>query len=194
MSAEERHIAISKRKNVGLIVALCLTSPVVSVAMTARKFRVDFWSIWDEIGEKIPDMCPFTWPDPEPCPPPESINTSQILQLSADDLVYYWTPDAPFSFSDEMDSWMKALRTELESIRETIPVSEFLHVLVTNIANSETIFFRDLFYEFIQKQNEPKVQQAVILLGRMAQRKDKNIRKYIEILGNPFLRKRVLRF
>ena len=194
MSAEERRAAIAEDTNAGLLVAFCLTSPAVSVTMTAREFAVDFWSIWDEIGEKVPDMCPFTWSDPEPCPPLEPVYTHQFLELDPDDLAYYWTPDAPFSFSDEMNSWMESLRTELETISETLTAQEFLRVLVTNIASAETIFFRDSFYEFIHRQEETKVQQAVILLGRMGQREDENIRKYVAILGNPILRERVLGF
>lgn len=156
-------LRLRKIRMPGLLIAFCLTSPAVSVAMTAREFAVDFWSIWDEIGEKVPDMCPFTWSDPEPCPPLEPVYTHQFLELDPDDLAYYWTPDAPFSFSDEMNSWMESLRTELETISETLPAQEFLRVLVTNIASAETIFFRDSFYEFIHRQEETKVQQAVIL-------------------------------
>ena len=157
MSAEERRAAIAEDTNAGLLVAFCLTSPAVSVAMTAREFAVDFWSIWDEIGEKVPDMCPFTWSDPEPCPPLEPVYTHQFLELDPDDLAYYWTTDAPFSFSEEMNSWMESLRTELETSSETLTAQEFLRVLVTNIASSETIFFRDSFYEFIHRQEETKV-------------------------------------
>lgn len=89
---------------------------------------------------------------------------------------------------------MESLRTELETSSETLTAQEFLRVLVTNIASAETIFFRDSFYEFIHRQEETKVQQAVLLLGQMAQRKDENIRKYVAILGNPILRERVLGF
>ena len=43
-------------------------------------------------------------------------------------------------------------------------------------------------------EDEEAVQKAVLLLGRMGQRKDEHIRTYIAILGNPILRERVLGF
>ena len=182
-------------KEDSLILAICLVSPVVAVAMTAKEFDVDFWSIWDEIGEKIPDVCELKPPEPKPCPPLESVaETHEVLSLDVDDMAYYWTPDAPFQFSEEMTSWMKTLRIELEDITETISTQDFLPTLAANISAADGTFFRDCFYEFIHRQDETVVQKAVILLGRMGKRTDENIRKYVAILGNPQLRERVLGF
>ena len=89
---------------------------------------------------------------------------------------------------------MKTLRIELEDITETISTQDFLPTLAANISAANGTFFRDCFYEFIHRQDENVVQKAVILLGRMGKRTDKNIRKYVAILGNPQLRERVLGF
>jgi len=77
---------------------------------------------------------------------------------------------------------------------ETIPAGAFLSTLAAGIAGGDGTFFRDAFYEFIHRQDEEAVQKAVLLLGRMGQRKDEHIRTYIAILGNPILRERVLGF
>ena len=39
-----------------MILAIRLISPAVAAAMTVKEFNVVFWSIRDEIGEKIPDV------------------------------------------------------------------------------------------------------------------------------------------
>lgn len=195
MTAEKRRSAMDSHKRDDLILAISLVSPVVAVAMTAKEFDVDFWSIWDEIGEKIPDVCELKPPEPKPCPPLESVaDTHEVLSLDVDDMAYYWTPDAPFQFSEEMTSWMKTLRIELEDITETISTQNFLPTLAANISAADGTFFQDCFYEFIHRQDETAVQKAVILLGRMGKRTDENIRKYVAILGNPQLRERVLGF
>ena len=49
-------------------------------------------------------------------------------------------------------------------------------------------------YEFISRQSEPKIQSAVLLMGRLAQREDKNLKRFHAILANPLLRKDVLGF
>lgn len=53
---------------------------------------------------------------------------------------------------------------------------------------------RDAFYEFISHQSEPKVQAAVRLMGRLAQREDKNLKRFHAILANPLMRKDVFWF
>lgn len=195
MTAEERRLAMDAHKSDHLILAIDFVSPVVAVAMIAKEFNVDFWTIWDEIGENIPDMCVIKPPNPKPCPPLEPVAaTCKMPRVNADDMAYYWTPDAPFEFSDEMISWMNGLRSELEGITETIPTKDFLPALAANISAADGVFFRDCFYELIRRQDEIAVQKAVILLGRMGEREDKNIRKYVAILGNPLLRERTLGF
>ena len=53
---------------------------------------------------------------------------------------------------------------------------------------------RDAFYEFISRQSEPKIQSAVLLMGRLAQQEDKNLKRFHAILANPLLRKDVFGF
>ena len=51
-----------------------------------------------------------------------------------------------------------------------------------------------MLYEFIARQAEPKVQAAVLLLKRLAERGEPNVRRYLAILGNPALREIVFGF
>ena len=109
-------------------------------------------------------------------------------------MAYYWRSDDGMQFSDEMAAWMQSLRAELDGITDTIPPDKFLQTMVDAIAGAGSYAFRDMFYGFIARQAEPKVQAAVLLLERLAERGEPNIRRYLAILGNPALREKVFGF
>lgn len=54
MTAEERGAAAKEQDRIRLLFLARFVPPTAAVTMTAREFGVDFWSIWDEIGENIP--------------------------------------------------------------------------------------------------------------------------------------------
>ena len=166
--------------------------PAVSIACIAKEFDAAFWGIWDEIGGQIPEA-PRLY-TPEPCPPVEPFSTQSLLDLNPDDMAYYWTPDSGLQFSDEFIKQMEKWRSELDAITEHIVPQDFLKALADNISTGGSIFFRDAFYEFISRQSEPKVQATVLLMGRLAAREDKNLKRFLAILANPLLRKDTLGF
>ena len=127
-------------------------------------------------------------------PPVEPISTQDFFKLNPDDMVYWWTKEAPVAFSPELGKWMKALRAELNQISDTIPPQDFLVTLAENIDSLGTLAFRDMLYEFVERQNEQKVQAAVILMGRLAERKSPYGRQYQALLANKALRQKVLGF
>lgn len=98
--------------------------------------------------------------------------------MNPDDMVYWWTREEPVVFSPELEKWMKGLRAELNHISETIQPQDFLVTLAENIDNLGALAFRDMLYEFVERQNEQKVQAAVILMGRLAERKSPYGRQY----------------
>ena len=185
----ERHTTIREQNN-RLALVDSFVSPVPAVALTAHEFGTDFWPLWDEAGEAIPNMNLF--PAPEPCPPVEPVSTQELFHVSSDDMAYYWRPDGKFQFSDEMTAWMRSLRTELDGTADTIPQEKFLQMMVEAIATSGEYAFREMFYDFIARQAEPRAQAAVLLLSRLTECGESNVRRYLAILGNPALRVEVL--
>ena len=109
-------------------------------------------------------------------------------------MAYYWTPDCGLQFSDEFKKQVAAWRSELEAITDRIAPQDFLKTLANNISTGGSIFFRDAFYEFISRQPEPKVQEAVLLMGCLAEREDEDLKRFHAVLGNPMLRKEVFGF
>ena len=192
MPMDERSAVIDKQGGSTLAFSYCFVSPALAVAMTAREFGVDFWALWDELGADIPSVGRF--PAPQSCPPVEPVSTQELFGVAPDDMAYYWQPDGKVQFSDEMTAWMQALRAELDGITDTIPPEKFLQAMVDTIAGAGSYAFRDMFYGFIARQAEPKVQAAVLLLNRLVECGEPNVRRYLAILGNPALREAVFGF
>ena len=192
MPMDERSAVIDEQGGNTLAFSYCFVSPALAVAMTAREFGVDFWVLWDELGADIPSVERF--PAPQPCPPVEPVSTQELFGVAPDDMAYYWRSDGKVQFSDEMTAWMQSLRVELDGITDTIPSEKFLQTMVDAIAGAGNYAFRDMFYAFIARQAEPKVQAAVLLLKRLAERGEPNVRRYLAILGNPALRETVFGF
>ena len=192
MPMDERSAVIDEQGGNTLAFSYCFVSPALAVAMTAREFGVDFWALWDELGADIPSVERF--PAPQPCPPVEPVSTQELFGVAPDDMAYYWRSDGKVQFSDEMAAWMQSLRAELDGVTDTIQPEKFLQTMVDAIAGAGSYAFRDMFYGFIARQAEPKVQAAVLLLGRLAERGEPNVRRYLEILGNPALREKVFGF
>ena len=188
----ERSVVIDEQGGNTLAFSYCFVSPALAVAMTAREFGVDFWVLWDELGADIPSVERF--PAPQPCPPVEPVSTQELFGVAPDDMAYYWRSDGKVQFSDEMTAWMQALRAELDGITDTLPPERFLQAMADAIPGAGNYAFRDMFYGFIARQAEPKVQAAVLLLERLAERGEPNIRRYLAILGNPALREKVFGF
>ncbi len=181
----KRHTTIREQNN-RLALANSFVSPVPAAALTAHEFGADFWPLWDEVGEAIPNMNLF--PAPESCPPVEPVSTQELFHVSSDEMAYYWRPDGKVQFSNEMTAWMRSLRVELDGIAGAVPQKDFPQAMVEAISASGKYAFREMFYTFIVRQTEPRVQAAVLLLSRLAERGEPNVRRYLAILGNPALR------
>ena len=195
MPTEEKRQAIHQQKDTDqqyLLFAFFMMPPAVSIACIAKEFDAAFWEIWNEIGGQIPEA-PRLY-TPEPCPPVEPLSTQKFLDLNPDDMAYYWTPDCGLQFSDEFKKQVAAWRSELEAITDRIAPQDFLKTLADSIAAGGHIFFRDTFYEFIARQAETKIQVAVLLMGRLAEREDEDLKRFHAVLGNPMLRKEVFGF
>ena len=195
MPTEEKRQAIHQQKDTDqqyLLFAFFMMPPAVSIACIAKEFDAAFWEIWNEIGGQIPEV-PRLY-TPEPCPPVEPLSTQRLLDLNPDDMAYYWTPDSGMQFSDAFQKQLTEWRSEWDSMTGGIPPQDFLKTLADSVAAGGHIFFRDTFYEFISRQAEPRIQAAVLLMGRLAEREDENLKRFHAVLGNPVLRRQVFDF
>ncbi len=166
-----------KRAGNTLAFSYCLVSPALAVAMTAREFGVDFWALWDELGADIPRVERF--PPPQPCPPVEPVPTQELFRCCLRRhgvLLAVGRRNAVLRRDGGVDA---VARAELDGITDTIPPDKFLQTMVEAIASAGSYAFRDMFYGFIARQAEPRRQAAVLLLERLAERGEPNIRRYL---------------
>lgn len=182
----------AKREVSQLLLTRYMLTPALASAMAAKEYGVEFWPLWEEIGERIPQLGRYE--TSKPCPPVAPVSTQELLGVKPDDLVYWWTPEHPISFSTKLTEWMDNLRMELEHVWERIPPEEFQETLLTNIDLSSARAFLAVYDEFLDKKDDPKVQAAVILMRRLSRRSDPYERQYQALLANHALRQEILGF
>lgn len=191
MTPEQRMQRGDPRDREMLMAYNCALEEDLGMAI-AKVFGLDLYDYWDKVRARVPR---YSSPrPPKPCPPVEPVSTQTLFHIRSDDMVYYWEPDGRVQFSEELKQWMNRLRAELDGIIEAIAPENFLKTLVENIDSVQMSFFEETFYELIARQQEPRVQAAVILEGRLAARKDPYIRQYHALLGNRRLRETMLGF
>lgn len=192
MPMDERSTMIDEQGGNTLAFSYCLVSPALAVAMTAREFGVDFWALWDELGADIPRVERF--PPPQPCPPVEPVSTQELSVLPQ--TTWRITGGRTTECSSPTRWWRGCSRSARSWTGSPIPFrrDKFLQTMVEAIASAGSYAFRDMFYGFIARQAEPRIQAAVLLLERLAERGEPNIRRYLAILGNPALREKVFGF
>ena len=191
---EEDLRALAKETGDELPLLFALPNRAYAAVFVAMVFDLEVFPYLDKLHDVLP-LRDDTDRTPVPCPPVPPISTQEWLKLDPDDMAYYWTPDGDIHFSDEMNAWMAGLALELDGIHVTLSPQEFLKTLFQNIAGCDKkSFFREAFYDFIAHQTDPRFQAALVLLGRLVQREEPNLRRYVAILGNPALRKKVFDF
>ena len=191
---EEDLRALAKETGDELPLLFALPNRAYAAVFVAMVFDLEVFPYLDKLHDVLP-LRDDTDRTPVPCPPVPPISTQEWLKLDPDDMAYYWTPGGDVHFSDEMNAWMAGLALELDGIHVTLSPQEFLKTLFQNIAGCDKkSFFREAFYDFIAHQTDPRFQAALVLLGRLVQREEPNLRRYVAILGNPALRKKVFDF
>ena len=191
---EEDLRALAKETGDELPLLFALPNRAYAAVFVAMVFDLEVFPYLDKLHDVLP-LRDDTDRTPVPCPPVPPISTQEWLKLDPDDMAYYWTPGGDVHFSDEMNAWMAGLALELDGIHVTLSPQEFLKTLFQNIAGCDKkSFFREAFYDFIAHQTDPRFQAALVLLGRLVQREEQNLRRYVAILGNPALRKKVFDF
>lgn len=206
----------------------------VILKLVSDAFEMDFWKLLDKLGasvdEKSEDWCSKATKNWGGSSKPQGKrSTTDFLNgkytpLTDDDRAYFWKPDGDVNFSDEMNAWLEKLGKELDEIEagEEDPLRgvDFTKALIEAIYEADQAFkrlhfFRDAFYEFIEKRNERRVRAAVELIRRMTKRNREELEQWIEsehttyfdayhparqevkryfaVLGNPHLREKWLK-
>ena len=93
---------------------------------------------------------------------------------------------------EERLAYLRNLSERKESVKASIAEQEKLtDELAAAIDAAGEYAFREMFYDFIARQAKPRVQATALLLSRLAERGEPNVRRYPAILCSPALRKEV---
>lgn len=141
----------------------------------------------------------------QPVEPVAPVDTASFLHCSDDDRAWWWQPDGNVRFSDEMNAWLAQCRSSLETLaREETAMqgTELLELLIGTLDDIQTRYrslfaFREMFYDFMAHGESPMVQAAVRFLKQMAEQEEDCtvfLRRYLAVLGNLPLRKKVFGF
>ena len=110
--------------------------------------------------------------------------------VSREDVVYFVC-----RFRSMDTSKLDARRRLIDSFVNAVTIFDDYILITFNYKEGETrIDFADIESSDLQSVGEPKVQAAVLLMGRLAQREDKNLKRFHAILANPLLRKDLFGF
>ena len=141
----------------------------------------------------------------QPAKPVVPVDTALFLRCSDDDRAWWWRPDGDVRFSEEMNAWLAQCRSALETLAREETVmhgAELLELLIGTLdyiqKRYRSLFaFREMFYDFMAHCESPMVQAAVRFLKQMAEQEEDCtvfLRRYLAVLGNLTLRKKVLGF
>lgn len=84
-------------------------SPATTVRAIAELYEQNFWKLWDKVSG-VAKRSIFVQSDAE------VLSTEDFLNVTADDLVLYWTVEKPIEFSSEMKVWLNSLKNKYDSI------------------------------------------------------------------------------
>lgn len=175
----------------------------IVVKCVAEVFDIDAMAALQTWGKKVPSYddgwtgirAPF-----QPLPP---MDTASFLtaaysgglalesddngfRITDDDRAFYWEEEGDVQFSEKMLDWMKALRDEMQTIRERdnrMDAVDCQKLLVEALVQANDIFghiycFKNVFYDFMARANHPDVQVAVVLLKELVDRNSQERLKY----------------
>lgn len=148
--------------------------------MLSEAFDVEYEALMEEIGEAA---CAASHPEEKHdhmYPPVPAMSTTEFFRCDNDDRVYWWSEESDVTFSDAMESWLKELGEEYETILHThtligmggeaalCRLAEELHR--TSFVFGKLYCFRDFFYEFLVHAAAPRYHASILLLGRLIDR------------------------
>lgn len=177
----------------------------LTAKLLADAFDQDFWAMLEKLRPSARNVRAFWNLVCPPAKPVVPVNTALFLRCSDDDRAWWWRPDGDVRFSEEMNVWLAQCRSSLETLARGETVmhgAELLELLIGTLdyiqKRYRSLFaFRAMFYDFVARCELPMVQAAVRFLKQMAEQEDDcavSLRRYLAVLGNLTLRKKIFEF
>ena len=178
----------------------------IIVKLISDAFSQDFFVLLEELSPYAQNVrSSWNFRDCQPAKPVPPVDTAAFLHCSDDDRAWWWRPDGDIIFSDEMNAWLSQCRSELETLARQEPALHGTEPLVLLIETLHEVqerhrfafAFREMFYDFMVHLESPMVQAAIRFLRRLSEEEpesDVRLRRYLAVLGNLPLRRKIFEF
>ena len=177
----------------------------LTAKLLADAFDQNFWAMLEKLRPSARNARSFWNLVCQPAEPVVPVDTALFLRCSDDDRAWWWRPDGNVRFSEEMNAWLAQCRSSLETLaREEAAMhgTELLELLIGTLDDIQKRYrslfaFREMFYDFMAHGESPMVHAAVRFLKQMAEQEEDCtvfLRRYLAVLGNLPLRKKVFGF
>lgn len=149
-----------------LLTLMLHVNSVVYLKAIAEEFDLEFWELWDKLGEGLQDMGSLVSYRQPKEQKPQSLPTEQYLKfpwfaywfnrneliaaeaekdLTKDDLLYYYVKEEGFPFSDDMKQWFEELGNRYQSLCEHNPEGvykpiDFTKILISLLYDAQKIY------------------------------------------------------
>ena len=185
---------LKKDKNEQGFIFFQLIQAPITVKLISEMYNRDFWELWNQVKgrttvniEKDPNF--------EISTDNETLCTDDYFDIYSDDRLYWWGEGDDIVITFAAKAWLKELSSQfnevLNSENESTDITRWQKRLVNVIARfqDETLFFEDLFYEFLGSLHRPEYRAWVSLLEK--QTDPKIYKRLVAVLANHKLRKKV---
>lgn len=212
-SRKEKIALIENGENVDvsfkLLTLMLYVNPVVYLKAVAEEFSLEFWQLWDEVGMSFQDMggleCHTELKEQEA----KYMATEAYLQypwfayrfnrneitdqeeekrITKDDLLYYYTQNEEFPFSENLKKWFVEIGDRYQKLCDLNPngiyeASDFTKILIYVLEDAEKTYhsvlaFQKMFYEFLANPQDIRYQAAIKLLEELIEENRSIAAKY----------------
>lgn len=207
----EQHVSVPDGKLTDYFKQL---SPVISVEAISEVYEKDFWDLWERADKKLEGKWDTTEVLSKLPMEVKPIGTEQYMNVSGDDLIYYWQEDNNIQFSQELRAWFRELKSEYEEINNRcFKESEMLEMFFAIMAEADKRYqnvyaFLSSFQELLAHLGDIRYQKLWRLCWLVVTEKPKEeeaereyggnrtnevkARRYLALMANTELRRKVL--
>ena len=157
-------------------------------------YNRDFWELWNQVKGKTTVNIEKD-PNFEISTNNDTLCTDDFFRVYSDDRLYWWGECDDIVISFAAKAWLKELSAQFNEIlnteNESSDITQWQKRLVNVIARfqDKTLFFEDLFYEFLGSLHRPEYRSWVLLLE--GQTNAVKYKRLVSVLANNKLRKKI---
>lgn len=147
-----------------------IDAPAYGAQILSETYGRPFWEVWNSLPERIRRRHSAVKAEPEA--------TADFFGLTDDDLIPWWTPERPLTWSEEMEEWFKNLRKRHEELTQRVDYDPFTIDEVLDLLEGIeeryrfVMCFRSFIEETLGNLKDPRIQACWQQIFEMANEPD----------------------